>query len=66
MMHNASKTTDYSLTMSIIRVKQFVNAAIYPIFGFSECISLLMHAAASCCTPISAKKHQFICENDRE
>jgi hypothetical protein len=42
--------------MSIIRVKQFVNAVIYPIFGFSECIGLaIMHAAASCCTPISDK-----------
>jgi hypothetical protein len=39
-MYNTSKITDYSLTMSIIRVKQFVNAVIYPIFGFLECISL--------------------------
>jgi hypothetical protein len=58
MMHNASKIANYSLTMSIIKVKQFVNAVIYSAFGFSRCISLaIMHAAASCCTPTSDKKH---------
>jgi hypothetical protein len=57
-MYNASKATDYSLTMSIIRVKQFVNAVIYPIFSYfrSALAFAIMHAAASCCTPISDEK----------
>jgi hypothetical protein len=40
MIYNASRIANYSLAMFNYRVKQFVNAVIYPIFGFSECISL--------------------------